>query len=306
MGTVRAGRESVSGSPPLRDLASARTKKVGWMFTNYVPLRRGLEEHAKFGRGFGLTHEQGWAFTLILMRADCETGLWRGSSKALLQYNWTHRQAKKILEALEKKGYIKRFCKPRQRGNYLIAVDKYGVTRGPHRGLVVDAKQSTSPETIVYRVWEEWPLEGQLGTPSQEVRKENEKKKRKNTAQASPSLEYFEIFWKHYPRKGGKPSAQKAWKKIMSSELTAIRDGLKRWKQTEQWQKDGGQFIPYPATFLNQRRWEDEPPTKGYTETHGRWPRVEPLGKCIKCGTEIPAGFVKCLKCIKKQAPVNP
>jgi len=92
MGTVRAGRERVLGHPVLPNSASARTKGQGWMFTNYVPLRRGLEEHAKFGRGFGLTHEQGWAFTLILMRADCETGLWRGSSKALLQYNWTHRQ----------------------------------------------------------------------------------------------------------------------------------------------------------------------------------------------------------------------
>jgi hypothetical protein len=273
------------------------------MFTNYVPLRRGLEEHAKFGRGFGLTHEQGWAFTLILMRADCETGLWRGSSKALLQYNWTHRQAKKILEALEKKGYIKRFCKPRQRGNYLIAVDKYGVTRGPHRGLVVDAKQSTSPESIVYRVWEEWPLEGQLGAPSQEVRKENEKKKRKNTAQASPSL--FDAFWSNYPKKVGKPAAQRAWNKVRGSEIPDIRDGLNQWKATEQWQKDGGQFIPYPATFLNQRRWEDEPPAQFVTEGRFGQPPEKP-GKCKRCGKETTPGFTMCHSCITNQAPVNP
>jgi len=302
MGTVRAGQDGVSGSPPLRGPASARTKKVGWMFTNYVPLRRGLEEHAKFGRGFGLTHEQGWAFTLILMRADCETGLWRGSSKALLQYNWTHRQAKKILESLEKKGYIKRFCKPRQRGNYLIAVDKYGVTRGPHRGLVVDAKQSTSPESVVYRVWEEWPLEGQLEAPSQEVRKENEKKKRKNTAQASPSplVDSFESFWKLYPKKVGKLVAQRAWGKVpRRTSWRSLIDGLQRWKQTEQWQKEGGKFIPYPATFLNQRRWEDDPPDSAHHRTHYD-PREPGLpGKCNQCGVEIPAGFLKCLKCMK-------
>ena len=29
-------------------------------------------------------------------------------------------------------------------------------------------------------------------------------------------------------------------------------------KQTEQWKKDNGKFIPYPATWLNQERWTDE------------------------------------------------
>lgn len=29
-------------------------------------------------------------------------------------------------------------------------------------------------------------------------------------------------------------------------------------KKCDQWRKDNGQFIPYPATWLNQERWEDE------------------------------------------------
>ena len=29
-------------------------------------------------------------------------------------------------------------------------------------------------------------------------------------------------------------------------------------KLSRQWQKDGGQYIPNPATWLNQGRWEDE------------------------------------------------
>jgi hypothetical protein len=29
-------------------------------------------------------------------------------------------------------------------------------------------------------------------------------------------------------------------------------------KQTDQWTKDGGQYIPHPSTWLNQGRWEDE------------------------------------------------
>jgi len=31
-------------------------------------------------------------------------------------------------------------------------------------------------------------------------------------------------------------------------------------RQSEQWQRDRGQYIPHPATWLHQRRWEDEAP----------------------------------------------
>lgn len=41
--------------------------------------------------------------------------------------------------------------------------------------------------------------------------------------------------------------------------LAAALEGLERWKGSRDWLKDGGQFIPHPATFLNQRRWEDNP-----------------------------------------------
>jgi hypothetical protein len=35
---------------------------------------------------------------------------------------------------------------------------------------------------------------------------------------------------------------------------------VKVWKNSQQWTKDNGQFIPMPATWLNGRRWEDEQP----------------------------------------------
>ena len=38
---------------------------------------------------------------------------------------------------------------------------------------------------------------------------------------------------------------------------------IERWEQTEQWKDNGGRFIPHPATWLNQRRWEDEVPAAG-------------------------------------------
>ena len=71
----------------------------------------------------------------------------------------------------------------------------------------------------------------------------------------------FDEFWKAYPRKTGKGAALKSWKKINPSDSTAqqIIDSLPAHIASEQWQKDNGQFIPHPATWLNQGRWEDEP-----------------------------------------------
>jgi hypothetical protein len=35
---------------------------------------------------------------------------------------------------------------------------------------------------------------------------------------------------------------------------------IERQKTWDQWTKDSGQFIPHPATWLSQGRWDDEPP----------------------------------------------
>ena len=70
----------------------------------------------------------------------------------------------------------------------------------------------------------------------------------------------FVQFWKSYPRKEAKKKALKAWKKAKDKpvikELLRI---IETQKQSEQWQKDGGQFIPMPEAWLNAGRWMDEP-----------------------------------------------
>lgn len=69
----------------------------------------------------------------------------------------------------------------------------------------------------------------------------------------------FEEFWNGYPKKVGKDAARKAFEKrkpdaeLLSQMLAAIAVQA----ASEQWRKDDGQFIPNPATWLNQARWED-------------------------------------------------
>lgn len=71
----------------------------------------------------------------------------------------------------------------------------------------------------------------------------------------------FIKFWELYPKKTGKWAAFQAYKKIKEPRptLQQIELAIKNQNQTEQWQNL--QFIPNPATWLNQRRWEDETET---------------------------------------------
>lgn len=72
----------------------------------------------------------------------------------------------------------------------------------------------------------------------------------------------FGIFWQEYPKKVGKAEAQKAFAKLKPDAvaLQGMIDAVRWQRETESWRKNGGQYVPNPATWLNQRRWEDEKP----------------------------------------------
>lgn len=74
----------------------------------------------------------------------------------------------------------------------------------------------------------------------------------------------FNAFWIIYPKKVGKGAAHKSWKKLKpSKELQQkILTAVEQQKKSIQWQKDDGQFVPNPATWLNQCRWDDTLPQK--------------------------------------------
>jgi hypothetical protein len=73
-------------------------------------------------------------------------------------------------------------------------------------------------------------------------------------------MEDFDTFWKSYPRKVAKGDARKAWtqtEKIRPS-LDLILEAIENQKNTQQWIENDGIYIPYPATWLRQERWDDE------------------------------------------------
>ena len=70
----------------------------------------------------------------------------------------------------------------------------------------------------------------------------------------------FDTFWKAYPKKVAKGDARKAWGQTerIRPEMATLLGAIQAQMASDQWRKNDGQFIPYPATWLRQERWDDE------------------------------------------------
>jgi len=80
----------------------------------------------------------------------------------------------------------------------------------------------------------------------------------------------FDTFWGSYPKKVGKGAALKVWKRIRPDGklVAAILAAVEAQKTSEPWRRDNGKFIPHPATWLGQGRWEDETCRPAETPAH--------------------------------------
>lgn len=72
----------------------------------------------------------------------------------------------------------------------------------------------------------------------------------------------FDTFWTAYPVKVGKDAAKRAFtkRKPTAELLGEMLNAIAEQKTSLAWIKEDGQFIPHPATWLNQGRWMDEVP----------------------------------------------
>ena len=88
-------------------------------------------------------------------------------------------------------------------------------------------------------------------------------------------LKRFDEFWAAYPRKIGKDAALKAFKKRKPSAelLVKMISAIEKQKHSVQWNRDNGQYIPNPATWINQGRWEDELPEPSPNPNSGQQPQ---------------------------------
>jgi len=105
--------------------------------------------------------------------------------------------------------------------------------------------------------------EGNEGLPRRQcegVHLKQEWKKEETTLRKSAGESTrFAEFWTAYPRKKNKVDAAKAWKAAKGDSIfNEIFSGLQRAIVCPDWTKDGGKYIPYPASWLRAGGWMDE------------------------------------------------
>lgn len=76
---------------------------------------------------------------------------------------------------------------------------------------------------------------------------------------AGEDSEEFGMFWAAYPKKIGKGEARRAWDALKcDGKLQPILRAVGVARDSADWKKDGGQFIPHPATWIRREGWSDE------------------------------------------------
>lgn len=122
-----------------------------------------------------------------------------------------------------------------------------GETRQREKPLSVSATQSKNVETKDYIIPPYSPPNGDGEEP----------RKRRSKTKPTWKPERFEGFWAYYPRGENRMGAVRAWDKLKPDDalIETIGRALQVLKVSPAWRDGVG--IPYAATFLNGRRWED-------------------------------------------------
>ena len=140
----------------------------------------------------------------------------------------------------------------------LLAEDKSGVyvTANPVE-ILSDNQLTTNPQPsgCISRIGEVNKVNKINNMPESETDSESLPEKQKSKLEIS-----FDEFWESYPKKKSRGKAEKVWKSIKpNKELVAMMiEKLAQAKICSDWKKDNGQFIPYPASWLNAKMWEDD------------------------------------------------
>lgn len=172
-----------------------------------------------------------------------------------------------LLDALNKCVFIIRY---EHEGMRYIQITNFGRHQNPHK----NEAESTIPEPPKYQ--------SNTGTSSSTVQEPEQHSTNRadslnpitdslnripSSTSARPAHgrganypEDFEKFWEQYPRKVAKDRALKAWRSLKPSPELQERmlAAIAQQRMGRDWVKDGGQFIPYPASWINDAGWMNE------------------------------------------------
>lgn len=173
-------------------------------------------------------------------------------------YELSERTVQRLLKALERSGYITIADGDGGQGRRRIYAGINPLTENPDKNVTQPRQKCRgNPDKNV-------------GDNKKDINKPNKppasppggERAKRGEPKTAPDWKpkRFEGFWKFYPKSAhkSKQAAIKAWDQLKPSDelIAEIGKALKRQMATDQWQREFG--IPYPSTYLRQRRWEDE------------------------------------------------
>lgn len=171
-------------------------------------------------------------------------------------YALSERTISRLLKTLEARGYIRIVDGSNGKRKIFAGLNPLNPSPDKNDG-VTPAKMSTHPDK---NVGHNNKLNNNIPPiiPQTGDGKRKPRGKREPKEQPDWKPDTFKRFWDLYPKHKSKQAAILAWDKLKPSNalIREMSDALRRQVQSEEWQRGIG--IPYPSTYLNQRRWEDE------------------------------------------------
>lgn len=215
-----------------------------------------------FAMTTGIKFEHFGIFVILLLRASwndngsTKRGSLFISQKGIAQEYGCHPQTlRKALQALQEANLIEvgRICDKTRSGTLVTILDYDALTAGDAQ-VTADEQPDTSLEQAPERK-DEKGQDTVEDAPSTNARSSTTKTKGINKKVVDAR---FERFYSAYPVHKGKESARKAFQKINPDEelLNVMMQAISVQRASIKWQDQ--QFIPYPARWLNEHRWEDE------------------------------------------------
>lgn len=148
--------------------------------------------------------------------------------------------------------------------------------------------QAKQDQVLVEQKLEAERLEKQKA--EQEAKANLEAKAKAKAESESQLLKNFELFWSAYPNKKSKKAAFEKFKRIdfKKTSFESIMISLEKQKQSDDWTKNGGQYVPMPQTWIFNERWTDEiqaPVQQQHTDVNAYWAdqlqAQEPVGNFV-------------------------
>ena len=136
-----------------------------------------------------------------------------------------------------------------------------------HLGVLPDARRLAfrlrikEPQLNQYLTkLKHWLIQDDIKTISKEYQVDAPERAGEETeTETETETDGFDLFWSTYPNKKAKPAAARAFKSAkINGHLSDVLADIESRIDSPDWKKNDGQFIPHPATYLNQRRWEDQ------------------------------------------------